>query len=154
MLPRLTQSNLLERLLPVRSREASLASQHSRCKTESFSFFWVCSSSHVFFQYSLLFRTFLQLCKKSRKSGQRWKVFHDLPRLLVVIKFYFANMATRGCEGGCYYWNIQARPLMGTSQRKNISEYLFTFLPHLSFPIQLSLNSWLIGNVPTFTLCK
>ena len=30
MLPRLTQSNLLERLLPVRSREASLASQHSR----------------------------------------------------------------------------------------------------------------------------
>ena len=41
-----------------------------------------------------------------------------------------------------------------TSQRKNISEYLFAFLPHLSFPIQLSLNSWLIGNVPTFTLCK
>ena len=77
MLPRLTQSNLLEKLLPVRSREASLASQLSRCKTGSFSSLGLQQFLvHMFyFQYSLLFRTFLQLCKKVGKVDNVEKFF-------------------------------------------------------------------------------
>ena len=96
-------------------------------------------SSHVLLPIFAFVQNFSSTLQKSRKSGQRWKVFHDLPRLLVVIKFYFANMATRCCEGGCYYWNIQARPLMGTPASAKTSQNIFfpfchTFHFQFNFP--------------------